>query len=463
MKGFRLKSILIVSALVLILGYNVYCLVELYKSTARQTRELITQSLRDADLDEVLNRSIRYPEVKHDGQYRGKQMSQSRNIEGDTLQVVIYEDDSIAAIRKMPLPPGTNYSDIMVNEIGYGAHQTVDPFYPLHITDIDSLFRLSLARKGIELDQVAVVRLSPDGIVTAGNASLRNHSGIDSTAICFNLLSGEQYVAYYSSPERYIFSRMAGSVLSSAALIILLAIAFRYLFRTVARLRTIEEMKEDFVSNMTHELKTPIAIAYSANDALLHYDADSDPARRREYLGIANRQLRRLSQLVESILSVSLERRRNPTLRMEPIELRPLIDEVASAQSLRTDKEIDITVGIPDHIVVTADRSHLTNVIGNLIDNAIKYSGSSVSITISGDVGSLSVADNGIGIPSDSIPYLFDKFYRVPHGNVHDVKGYGIGLYYVRTILTRMGWSIGVSSREGQGTVFTITYPQDEK
>lgn len=113
--------------------------------------------------------------------------------------------------------------------------------------------------------------------------------------------------------------------------------------------------------------------------------------------------------------------------------------------------------------MIEADRTHLANVLNNLIDNAIKYSGDSVEITIMGDSKYLSVRDNGIGIPSKSIPYLFNKFYRVPHGNRQDVRGYGIGLYYVKSILDKMGWDIEVISTEGEGSVFTLKFNKDEQ
>ena len=220
-------------------------------------------------------------------------------------------------------------------------------------------------------------------------------------------------------------------------------------------------MKDDFVSNMTHELKTPIAIAYSANDALLNYDTDNDPQKKVTYLNIANKQLKRLGELVENILAMSMERRKTMELKPEIILLRPFVEEIAAAQRLRGEKDVIISVDIDDKISIEADNAHLANVLNNLIDNAIKYSGSSVEITISGNDKGISVADNGIGIPAKSIPYLFNKFYRVPHGNRQDVRGYGIGLYYVKSIFDKMGWSVTVRSKESEGSVFTIKFSND--
>lgn len=464
MKHFKLYSAIIVSALSILLCYNIYCLVELYQAISRQTVELISQSLKDADLDEVLNRPKKYPVPDSVPDYQGKSMSQKRSIEGDTLMIYVFDGEGeVTEVRKMPLDPGTNYSDIMVDEIGYGAHQTVDPIYPFYIADLDSLFQLSLSRKGIRPKYAFVNKISSDGTVVAGQSPAEIKESLDSVSICYNIMSGERYVAYYSSPQGYVLLQMLGIVLSTGAIIILIATALWYLFRTVSRLRTIEEMKDDFVNNMTHELKTPISIAYSANDALLHYDTANDPAKKETYLTIANKQLKRLGELVENILAMSMERRKTMQLRPETIHLSPFINEIAAAQRMRGEKEITIDVKTSEGTTVYADKTHLANILNNLIDNSIKYSGDSVRITVKCDGNGIAVSDNGIGIPAKSIPFLFNKFYRVPHGNRQDTRGYGIGLYYVKCMAEKMGWTVAVRSSEGKGSIFFIDFCKDER
>ena len=220
-------------------------------------------------------------------------------------------------------------------------------------------------------------------------------------------------------------------------------------------------MKDDFVSNMTHELKTPISIAYAANDALLNYDTSNNPQKKTDYLTIAMKQLKHLGELVETILAVSMERRKTMTLKQEIINLPQLVEEIVEAQRMRADKNIAIEVCSEVDVKVTADKSHLSNVINNLIDNAIKYSGESVAINILLTPFSLEIADNGIGIAPKNLPFIFDKFYRVPHGNRQDVHGYGIGLYYVKHIVEKMGWNISVKSKEGSGSIFKIQWSHE--
>ena len=151
-------------------------------------------------------------------------------------------------------------------------------------------------------------------------------------------------------------------------------------------------------------------------------------------------------------------------LKSEEFMLQPFVEEIASMQRMRGDKkELSITVNIDERTSVVVDKTHFANVLNNLIDNAIKYSNDSVEISITGNEKELSVCDNGIGIPSKSIPYLFNKFYRVPHGNRQDIRGYGIGLYYVKSILDKMGWNISVKSNEGEGSIFTIKFNNHEQ
>ncbi|MDE6680501.1 MAG: HAMP domain-containing histidine kinase, partial [Muribaculaceae bacterium] len=169
-------------------------------------------------------------------------------------------------------------------------------------------------------------------------------------------------------------------------------------------------------------------------------------------------QLSKLTGLVENILAMSMERRKHLTMEKERINLRPFLTSVSEQQKLRADKPCEIAVECAEDIVVNADPVHFSNVISNLIDNSIKYSGDSVSITISAEAHSVSVSDNGIGIPQKSIPYIFNRFYRVPHGNRSDVRGYGIGLFYVKSIVDRHGWRIDVESKPGKGSKFTIRF-----
>lgn len=236
-----------------------------------------------------------------------------------------------------------------------------------------------------------------------------------------------------------ILTRMSGILVTTLLTIMLLGYAFAYFIRTVVRLKTLEEMKRDFTNNMTHELKTPISITCSAVDTLLNYRHGENPVKRRQYLNICIEQLSRLRDLVEQILSMSMEQTKNVGINKEHVELKPLFTRIAEQQKMKTDKCVDMNILVrPENLTVYADRTHLHNIVSNLADNAIKYSSDNVEIHIQastdGEYCIISIADNGTGISQENQKHIFDRFYRVPKGDLHDVKGYGLGLFYVKTI-----------------------------
>lgn len=474
MTRFKTISAAFIIVITLIFGCNIFYLVSLYRSIRAGVERDVMTALADADIDDMW---VRADITNRLAQARGQTAVESGDSianksfsvsgkpdeEGNFVTTTTGKDGG-TEVNKSPLHRDRSYTNQMVNEMSRQMHAAMDPFVDFNLAIMDSILLERLADRHIYPGFVAVDVVGPAGEIRRGNSHTpRDPSAYDMFSLCFDPDTGMHYRAFMTPLTRHILSEMAGVIVTVLLLIISFAIAFWYLLHTVARLRTIEEMKDDFVSNMTHELKTPVAIAYSANDALLNYGGACDPARTESYLRIANKQLRRLGELVENILAVSMERRRTMQLHPEPIQLLPFLEEIAAAQRMRGGKPVSIAVNpAGDDVTVMADRTHLANVVGNLIDNAVKYSGDSVHIAVSFDSRTLSVADDGIGIPRESIPYLFNKFYRVPHGARHDIRGYGIGLYYVRTILDRMGWSISVRSRQGVGSVFTISFCSDE-
>ena len=259
-----------------------------------------------------------------------------------------------------------------------------------------------------------------------------------------------------------VLKQMIGILITSFIIFIILSFSFWYLIRTILRQKSLEEITSDFTNNITHELKTPISVAYAANDALLNFNQAEEKVKRDKYLRICQEQLQRLSGLVEQILSMSMERRKTFRLHTEHLELKPMLDTLIELHKLKAEKEITITYEIePANLSVTADRTHFSNIISNLIDNAVKYSPGQVLIKLhchrnaNGQV-EISVTDQGIGIASEKQKHIFDKFYRVPTGNLHDVKGYGLGLYYVRTMIEKHGGTVSVESEPGHGSTFTL-------
>ncbi len=471
MKRFKTISTTFIVVIAAIFTCNVYYLVSLYNSIRSNVERDVMTALADADIDDLMYRAGRAQALASNVQMqedieeynapRKAEASTYKDENGQLISVRTEADGTVIEERAM-LSENSSYSNQMVDAMSRQFHAIMDKYIPYDMAVMDSVLYNQLSNRFIYPEFLCVEVVNSNDSVICGNPKLNGELGLDSFSFNINSDEGIYYKAYMTPLTRHILSQMFGIIITVFLLMIAFSLAFWYLFRTVSRLRTIEEMKDDFVSNMTHELKTPIAIAYSANDALLNYDTTNDPDKKIKYLTIANKQLKRLGELVENILAMSMERRKTMKLKPEDIQLREFVEEIAAAQRMRGDKDITINVNVADNIIVEADKTHLANVLNNLIDNAIKYSNESVEISIFGDNNEVSVRDNGIGIPSKSIPYLFNKFYRVPHGNRQDVRGYGIGLYYVKSILDKMGWTIKVKSTEGDGSVFTIKFSKDE-
>jgi signal transduction histidine kinase len=250
----------------------------------------------------------------------------------------------------------------------------------------------------------------------------------------------------------------------SGLLILFTIFCFYYIIRTIVHQKRLTELKDDFINNMTHELKTPIATITVAIEGLQKYNALNDPEKTQRYLQTSRNELTRLNDLVSKVLNVAAFDNKEINLIKEAINIDDLLKELISAEKLKAEKEISITYTNNSNItVINADRLHFRNVLSNILDNAVKYSTEPVVINIdltkSGNNVVFSIKDNGTGIPQGHIQHIFDKFYRVPAGNVHNVKGTGLGLNYVKYIAEAHGGSVTVKSEVNAGTEFTVTIP----
>lgn len=265
-----------------------------------------------------------------------------------------------------------------------------------------------------------------------------------------------------NTPYEEFWGDVKWIILSSVAIVILLAAILIYLIRTMYRQRTLEQMRRDFTHNITHELKTPISVAVAATDAMRNFSADADAERRSRYLEMVEQQLTQLSTMVENILAVSVDGR-EVRCNYTRFRLLPLLQSTTQAISLSQQKSVEFYIDCSDSQEVRADEMHLRQILSTLIDNAIKYSGDSVKITLraysEADHTIIECKDNGLGISREHQRHIFEKFYRVPTGEIHHTRGYGLGLYYAHKVIRQHGGEISVSSRIGKGSTFTIKLP----
>lgn len=322
------------------------------------------------------------------------------------------------------------------------------------IAMLDSIFKKELNNSGLYPEKVSI---SPIGDTIIDCAGL--------WSIDFTMTDNRQpiYKVWFSPLNGHILRQMSGIIITSATIFALMAFLIWYLLHWVGRLRTFEQMKDDFTHNMTHELKTPVAVAYSAADSMLRYYDQSDENRNKHFLMIIMQRLSYLSGMIENILSMSMERFKAMKFNIKDVALKSLVEDVSGMMELKADKSVDIVIDIPENLSVRADSLHLGNILSNLIDNALKYSGDSVHITIKADTHTITISDDGRGIYKENIPFIFDKFYRVTSGDRYEVGGYGLGLFYVKQIVGLMGWNIEVESKPDHGTKFTIRFDGNEK
>jgi len=238
--------------------------------------------------------------------------------------------------------------------------------------------------------------------------------------------------------------------------------ALVFVYRTIRKQKKINELKTDFINNITHEMKTPITIASAGLDALEHHVTPTE--RTNFYLLTSKRQLHLLNDFVERILDAAVQDVSDFILQKEKIDLHALFNELVQSHSVLKGKPVSFQVTGEGPAIIQGDRLHLQTAFHNIIDNAIKYSGETVNIHIDIEENkwecTVKILDNGRGIPPQYLKNIFEKFFRVPQGDAQSVKGFGLGLYYVKSIVEKHSGDITVHSKKGSGTEFIITIPK---
>lgn len=248
-------------------------------------------------------------------------------------------------------------------------------------------------------------------------------------------------------------------------IVVLVLTFFGYTINVLMRQKRFSEIKTDFINNMTHELKTPISTIGLSSEMLLRSDFSNDPEKLKRYAGIIFKENKRLENQVERVLNVAKLDKEHLVLQKEKMDIHELLEEAKDNfmfNQLEKEGLIILQLGA-ENAEIKADPVHITNVVYNLLDNAIKYCDKIPEITVSTKNEKQGIqiefSDNGIGMKREDLKMIFDKFYRVPTGNLHNVKGFGLGLFYVKLIIEEHGGKIEVKSGVNKGTTFTIWLP----
>lgn len=275
------------------------------------------------------------------------------------------------------------------------------------------------------------------------------------------------YVAQATGYQSYLFRKMAPSLLFALFLLGITSVSFFLIFRSLQEQQKLAKLKNDFISNITHELKTPISTVSVALEALQNFQVLNNPEKTREYLSISQHELHRLSILVDRVLKMSMFEQKALHLHPERFDLKATLQKVIESMGLQFEKvraKVNLQVE-GEQFMVEGDPVHLTNVLYNLLDNALKYSKQQPEINIAlrehNGMVQISVQDNGIGIAKEYQHKIFEQFFRVPqNGNQHNTKGHGLGLSYVSEVLKSHHGSITLESAPGKGSTFMVNIPK---
>lgn len=288
--------------------------------------------------------------------------------------------------------------------------------------------------------------------------------GLNNTKPFTDMMTGVSYFLEIRPSSMVVMTKILGQILFILFTLLITLAAFFYSYRTLQKQRHLTVLKNDLISNISHELKTPISTVKVALEALDRFKADEDNHKRKEYLEISKNELNRLDLLVDSVLKGTGQDQK--VLKMERVNLRELIEDILRTMHLQFEKAgvkiqfFDST----DAAFILGDQVYLTSVLYNLLDNAIKYSRGvpEIALALSESRGriTLSVSDRGLGIPKIYLSKIFDRFFRVPTGDIHNIRGYGLGLSYVSEVVKKHQGTIKVKSRPGEGSEFILNFPE---
>jgi len=338
---------------------------------------------------------------------------------------------------------------------------------------IDTLLRYELNSRGITLPfSYEVTQAHNDSVIYSKAMDVEGQKPFFIAANTYHTPIFSQEVIndpgdlkiYFPQKNSLILSQMGGTMATTGGLLLFFIFCFGFTIYAILRQKKISEMKTDFINNMTHEFKTPVSTIMIASEALKDAEIAEDKSRVAKLAGIIYEENVRLGSHIERVLNIARIEKNDFKLDIKRIEINEIIAAVIDSMALKLQKhEVKLDLRLTeDEVFIKADELHFSNVIYNLVDNAIKYSRDNPELTIvtsvKGNQAIIRVADKGIGMNSDQQKKIFEQFYRIPTGNLHDVKGFGLGLSYVNTIVRRLNGTISVRSEKDKGSEFELKF-----
>ena len=356
-----------------------------------------------------------------------------------------------------------------INELAEGQKEILNR---LDTAEVRRMLKNQLKEKGIiEAFELAIQNNEGQlvGVGTVIDPLIIKNQGVQSKLFPNDILGKENFLyVYFQEKGSHVFRQVWLPISSSIVFILVIIFCFLYAIRVIIRQKALSDIKNDFINNMTHEFKTPLATVSLAVEALQDPELSNQDKFRARYLGIIKDENKRLVSQVEKVLQAAALDKNDFKLKIETIHLTELLQSTLEHISLQVESKggkIDFQ-NLLINPEIEGDAFHLTHIFNNLLDNANKYSKESPKIKVLAkedqDQVIVTIQDQGIGMSKEAVKKIFDKFYRVPTGNVHDVKGFGLGLSYVKTMLEAHKGGIYVQSEPGKGSTFTINLPKKQ-
>ncbi len=449
-------------------GLDVSILSELENFFAYMTPEVASSMFTPDEMQILLQEKERQLEYLNQKQRFARE--QPRPYTGIVPQFdteVNLSDDALDKIRK------TNIKIELMNqafsELAEGQQAIMDR---LDTAQLRRLLKSQLMEKGITESFELGIKPGDGELIGIGkllDSQVLLREGLQSKLFPNDILGNDNFVyVYFPEKSSHVFRQVWLPISSSILFILVIIFCFYYAIRIILKQKALSDIKNDFINNMTHEFKTPLATVSLAVEALQDPELSNQDTFRNRYLGIIREENKRLVTQVEKVLQAAALDRNEFNLKLESIHLPAMLQACMDQFALQVENrggKLEFSGEMKDPYIV-GDVFHLTHLFNNLLDNANKYSPSNPKIRVAvkeqGSEVQITLQDQGIGMSRDAVKKIFDKFYRVPTGNVHDVKGFGLGLSYVKTMLEAHHGTIQVQSELGKGSTFTINLPKKQ-
>lgn len=363
--------------------------------------------------------------------------------------------------------PKKNYDSINFENIGLLTSKVFISIKndSLDIQVIDSLLNNDLARKNIKLDYyLDFIEAKKKLPSTLKNKTQKEKIGttnlLSTKSLSTFLPKNSSLTIYFENINWTIFNRIFTPLFISTLLVLAVISCLFYLLKIIKNQKQLAEVKNDLISNITHEFKTPIATIGVALESIKNFNIIDDKEKTKTYIDISDSQLSNLNVMVEKLLETATLDSDSLNLNKEEFDISELIQTLVNKHKLQT-KNKTINLVLPkESILAKVDVFHFENAVNNILDNAIKYGGNTINVNLSVKSSSfiVTISDNGNSLKEDNKNKIFEKFYRIPKGNTHDVKGFGIGLYYTKTIIEKHNGSV-ILDLNNKLTTFKISLP----